>query len=191
MSVITLNSQLYKDGTDRTAIQIGAGSTSVNNTIAIGSEAKSEYENGISLGTKAISSYNGIAIGSGAKNKKEINNNLTIIGENAIAIGVNSEAPGESAISIGAGSKSEDMSVAIGNEASVAGGSIAIGYQAQVTGLNSIAIGLQALADEHDIVTIGNEYNRTFYFGPLRVDVYKNNTVDFSANGKSFTMKLT
>jgi hypothetical protein len=63
MSVITLNSQLYKDGTDKTAIQIGTGSVSAANSVAIGNTATVDASNAIAIGYGTSAAANAIHIG--------------------------------------------------------------------------------------------------------------------------------
>jgi acetyltransferase-like isoleucine patch superfamily enzyme len=79
--VITFNSQLYKNGNDYTAIQIGSSAQSETNSVAIGASAKA-------------TSSNSIAIGNGAEAKVA---NKVVIGNNSIS----SLSVGKSSLTIG------------------------------------------------------------------------------------------
>lgn len=133
---------------------------SVNNSVVIGKNARSESSSSVAIGEKAFSQQsNGIAIGAGAGAEAPYNS----VNSESIAIGHFARANGENSIALGYYSKGQK-------------GGVAIGYQGRATAEKGIAIGEWALASVENGVAIG-ELAQTEADKPLVIRA-GNKTVD-------------
>lgn len=134
--------------------------TDVNNSVAIGKNARSESSSSVAIGEKAFSQQsNGIAIGTGAGAEAPYNS----FNSESIAIGHFARADGENSIALGYYSKGQK-------------GGVAIGYQGKAKAEKGIAIGEWALASVENGVAIG-ELAQTAADSPLVIRA-GNKTVD-------------
>lgn len=129
----------------------------VNESVAIGKNARSESSNSVAIGKKAFSQQaNGIAIGNGAGT--EVMNNS--VNSESIAIGHFARADGENSIALGYYSKGQKGGVAIGYQGKAkAEKGIAIGEWAVASVENGVAIGelAQTAADKPLVIRAGNK----------------------------------
>lgn len=132
----------------------------VNESVAIGKNARSESSYSVAIGKNAFSKQsNGIAIGAGAGAEAPYNSSNS----ESIAIGTFARADGENSIALGYYSKGQK-------------GGVAIGYQGKATAEKGIAIGEWALASVENGVAIG-ELAQTAADKPLVIRA-GNKTVD-------------
>lgn len=132
----------------------------VNESVAIGKNARSESFYSVAIGKNAFSQQaNGIAIGAGAGAEAPYNS----FNSESIAIGHFARADGENSIALGYYSKGQK-------------GGVAIGYQGKATAEKGIAIGEWALASVENGVAIG-ELAQTAADTPLVIRA-GNKTVD-------------
>ena len=135
------------------SVVIGSGTRAANNGgIAIGRNTTAAENNSIAMGhSAAATNTDSIAIGHSAVTSS--NDNKTSA-SNAIAIGHSARVTNDGGVAIGLNTSAADNAIAIGssgfqkteyhnvvNTSATAANSIAIGYSAEATGQNSIAIG--------------------------------------------------
>ena len=130
---------------------MGTNATALGpSSVAIGENAKSETNTGISIGINSFSKGGGsIAVGGGSKST----NNTSI------AMGENSKSSGSEAIAIGYNANSENVhSIAIGGSSSATSAeSVAIGSHAKSTGESGIAIGDGTENHGSNSIAMGND----------------------------------
>ena len=131
------------NGGDKFAIALGENAEATGgNTVAIGQGTKATNYYSIAIGYKG---------GAGAPTT----------GRNAIAIGTETAATGTDSVAIGYTAKARgERSLALGDDAGAWGtNSVALGYGAESTlnANNSVALGQNSLANEENVVSIGND----------------------------------
>ena len=163
---IALGKDAHTDGRDESQIAIGTG-------------AKSYFNNCISIGTGAISGddsielssrdkYSAISIGAWSK---AYGTNCIAFGNGAVASGPNSYVQNHSAIAIGTGANAVGISgISIGGEAtSVGNQAISIGMNSHATVNQSIAIGYNAVSSDSFLINIGSYRGSRMRVGPNTV----------------------
>ncbi|WP_288892012.1 YadA-like family protein [uncultured Sneathia sp.] len=154
---------------------VGAFSRALDNSVALGFNAKSLSNNSITIGDNTENkTNNSVVIGYNASSPNEENNkfesNVVIgnmtkgLGKAVVSIGNTAQSTGENSISIGNETKSINNGIAIGNKAFASdnnsSSTIAIGDEASATFSSAIAIGHNAKAGQMEI-SIG--YNTKTY----------------------------
>lgn len=141
-------------------VQIGAGSDISTNTtsIAIGHNARANYEDAISIGQNSTSNSQAVTIGVFSSTDR----NGVAIGDhagsyiNSVSVGNNCSAIGEMSVAIGSPNNSDEeigdvFTMAQGN------GAVAIGSGAEAPEEDSVAIGRGSKTDEINTVSFGND----------------------------------
>lgn len=141
-----LSTIIYSEETK--GYEVGGGSASGNDAIAIGKNSKANEQYSIAIG-KDASTNNATT----PKDKKE---NKEIISDKAIAIGYSSKTIGREGVAIGSSAEVVGQEgIAIGNSSSSESTAVAIGGLADATKGTSVAIGYMSKADEAMTVSVG------------------------------------
>lgn len=154
----------YNSGVATTSnMSIGLGASSINGGIAIGS-ASSASNNSVSVGTTATGSgANTVRIGAGTQTGTNtgvvaIGQGITSTNTDNVVIGRAAATTSIQAVAIGTSASAGNQSVAIGYQAVVSGSgnSVAIGDRVVVNNASSIAIGASQTINSMDSIAIGH-----------------------------------
>ena len=165
-------------------IAIGSDAGASQETIAIGNQASSGFGNlgAIAIGNEAVSSgLDSVALGTQANSTGDeasiaVGRSAAATGTDTIAIGREAAAPAGESIAIGFQALTEltqgNRAIAIGARAFAAnsgggavGGNVALGSDAEASGVNSVAIGAETEASAFRSVAIGRAAAATANLG--------------------------
>ena len=143
-------------------LQLGGGTATGTDTIAIGERANATKANGIAIGSTALASeINAIAMGfnsnSSGENSTAIGNSSVASKQGSIALGQNTESSGADSVAIGSVAKATaDNTVALGARSNALSiNSIAVGTGTTSSGEDTISVGTNAAASDKNTIALG------------------------------------